>query len=177
MSNRRKDSMDVRELLSQLRLGASDRQISRDMRLARQTVKRYREWAQANELLEGKLPAVEELQALLERSLPMTLPPQNTSSVEPYREMVKQLVEQEVETAAIYQRIRERGYSGSYSAVYRFVQAFKPGQSKATVRVERQPGEDHPYSGVPGGARGGGADGALEKGCACGGVAGGGGEK
>jgi transposase len=142
MSNRRKDVMNIRELLSQIQAGASDRQISRDMKLARQTVKRYREWAQSNGLLEGKPLAVEELHALLEGSMPMTTPPQNTSSVEPYREVVKQLIEQEVETAAIYQRLLERGYRGSYSAVYRFVRELKGGQPKATVRVERKPGEE-----------------------------------
>jgi transposase len=134
--------MNIRELLGQIRAGASDRQISRDMKLARQTVKRYRAWAQANGLLERALPPVEELQALLEKSLPITPTPQNTSSVEPYREVVKRLVEQEVETAAIYQRIQERGYSGSYSAVYRFVRVLKPRQTKAVVRVERKPGEE-----------------------------------
>ena len=51
MSNRRKNTMDIREILNQLRSGTSDRQISQDMGIARQTVKRYREWAKASGLL------------------------------------------------------------------------------------------------------------------------------
>lgn len=142
MSNRRKNVMDIRELLNQLRSGASDRQISRDMQIARVTVRRYREWAQAAGLLAGPLPPVEELRAAVERTMPTKPAPQNTSSVEPYREVVKQMVAAEVEVAAIYQRLIERGFSGSYSAVYRFVGALKPRQPKTTVRVERKPGEE-----------------------------------
>jgi hypothetical protein len=41
MSNRRKDVMDIRELLTQLRSGASDRRISQDTQIARLTVKQY----------------------------------------------------------------------------------------------------------------------------------------
>ena len=134
--------MDIRELLNQLRSGASDRQISRDMQIARVTVRRYREWAQSANLLSGPLPPVEELRQAVEQAMPARPAPQNTSSVEPYREAVKQMVEAEVEVAAIYQRLVERGFSGSYSGVYRFVRSLKPRQPKTTVRVERKPGEE-----------------------------------
>ena len=137
--------MDVRELLTQIRANESDRQIHRDTGVARRTIKRYREWAQVQGLLEGELPRLEELVKLFKEKLPMPTPPQNTSSVEPYRDIVKQLVDQNIETAALYQRLLERGYSGSYSAVYRFVRTLKPKKGKgreATVRVERKPGEE-----------------------------------
>jgi transposase len=52
------------------------------------------------------------------------------------------MVEAEVEAAAIYQRLKERGFTGSYSGVYRFVRMLKPVQPKTTVRVERKPGEE-----------------------------------
>jgi transposase len=142
MSNRRKNVMDIRELLNQLRSGASDRQISRDMQIARLTVKRYRAWAQNQGLLSGPLPPVAELCAAVERAFPAKPAPQNTSSVEPYREVVKGWVEAEVEVAAIYQRLKERGFRGTYSGVYRFVRTLKPMQPKVTVRVERKPGEE-----------------------------------
>jgi len=134
--------MDVREIVNQLRSGASERQISQDMGIARQTVKRYRQWAETAGVLEGKLPKVETLQALLAEALPSKAAPQNTSSVEPYRAIVKEMVEAEVEAAAIYQRLKERGFSGTYSGVYRFVRSLKPLEPETTVRVERKPGEE-----------------------------------
>jgi transposase len=79
---------------------------------------------------------------LVEKAMPSKPAPQNTSSVEPYRVVVKELVEAEVEAAAIYQRLKERGFTGSYSGVYRFVRMLKPAQPKTTVRVERKPGEE-----------------------------------
>jgi transposase len=74
--------------------------------------------------------------------MPEQKPPQNVSSVEPYRKLVEQLVKENVEIAAIRCRLEEQGYSGSYQAVYRFVRRIKPRQPKATVRVERKPGEE-----------------------------------
>ena len=47
MANRRKDTMDIRELLLHMRAGSSDRQIERDTGIDRRTVKRYRDWATA----------------------------------------------------------------------------------------------------------------------------------
>lgn len=134
--------MDIREILTQLQAGISERQISRDLNLARQTVKRYRTWAETEGMLTGELPPVDKLQTRLAQTLPMPLPPQNTSSVQPYGEVVQQLVDQEVEVAAIHQRLTERGFTGTYAAVYRFVRKLKPKQPKTTVRVERKPGEE-----------------------------------
>jgi transposase len=74
--------------------------------------------------------------------MPEQKPPQNVSSVEPYRKLVEQLVKENVEIAAIRCRLEEQGYGGSYQAVYRFVRRIKPRQPKATVRVERKPGEE-----------------------------------
>jgi transposase len=62
--------------------------------------------------------------------------------VEPYRELVTQLVKENVEVAAIRCRLAERGYTGSYSAVYRFVNTIRPLLPDVTVRVERKPGEE-----------------------------------
>ena len=134
--------MDIRELLLHIRAGSSDRQIQRDTRVDRRTVKRYKEWAEAQGLLEGVLPSLEELQIRAEQTMPNESPPQNVSSVEPYRDLVVQLVKEHVEIAAIRCRLEERGYTGSYQAVYRFVRRLKPRTIQATVRVERKPGEE-----------------------------------
>ncbi|MBC8503473.1 MAG: IS21 family transposase [Chloroflexi bacterium] len=139
---RRKDLMDIRVILTHIQAGSSNRQIERDLRVDRRTVKRYREWAEEQELLEGELPEIEQLQRLLEETLPDRQPPQNVSTVEPYREIVEKLVKEKVEAKAIYHRLEERGFEGSYSAVYRFVRRFRKQHPEATVRVERPPGEE-----------------------------------
>ena len=134
--------MDIRELLLHIRAGSSDRQIQRDTQVDRRTIKRYKEWAQAQGLLEDALPSLEELQVLAEQTMPKPSPPQNISSVEPYRDLVVQLVKENVEIAAIQCRLEERGYTGSYQAVYRFVRKLRPRVPRVTVRVERKPGEE-----------------------------------
>ena len=134
--------MDIQELLRQLRANKSDRAIGRDLGMHRHTVKKYRLWARQQGLLEGTLPSLEELQQGLEASLPIASPPQNISSVEPYREQVLKLRREGVEIAAIHARLKERGYGGSYSSVRRFVRKLEPRLPEATVRVERKPGEE-----------------------------------
>lgn len=134
--------MDIREILYRLRRGESQRAISKDLQLNRQTVKRYRDWAEREGLLRGELPPIEELQRRLDASLPGGKPPQQVSTVEPYREQVLALRAQNVEIAAIHQRLLERGFSGSYAAVWRFVRQLEPPKPDATVRVERPPAEE-----------------------------------
>ena len=60
-------------------------------RVNRKTVARYRAWATGQGLLEGSLPPLGELHKLLKETMNTTLPPQNASSVEPYRELVVRL--------------------------------------------------------------------------------------
>lgn len=134
--------MDIRQILMHLREGQSDRNITKELSVNRRTVRRYREWAAQQGLLEGELPSLEELHALLEETLPVQPPPQNLSSVEPYREQVTQWLKQNVEVAAIHCRLQERGYTGSYSAVHRFARKLQPHTPEATVRVECQPGQE-----------------------------------
>jgi transposase len=135
--------MDIRELLIHLRTQTSDRQIASDLRLNRRTVRRYRGWAQEQGLLSGELPAVEELQARLAVTLPERIPPQNRSALEPYREQIEQWRKAQVEIAAMRQRLMERGYTGSYASVWRFVRRLADEQEGQTyLRVETEPGEE-----------------------------------
>jgi transposase len=134
--------MDIRELLVHIRAEPSNRQVARDIGVDRRTVQRYREWAQAQGLLTGPLASLAELQVRLEQTMPQRQPPQNISSIEPYRELVEQLVRENIEAAAIHCRLTERGYTGSYSAVHRFVSKLRPHTPDTTVRVERKPGEE-----------------------------------
>jgi transposase len=134
--------MDIREILRRLRAGQSNRAVARATGIDRKTVGRYRAWAAKHGLLSGPLPPLGELHQLVEETLKGPPPPQNASSVEPYREMVVKLRQESVEIAAIHQRLKERGYTGSYSSVHRFVRHLEPKSPKVTVRVETPPGEE-----------------------------------
>lgn len=134
--------MDIRSIIHHLRQGASERQTARDLGIGRDTIRRYHTWAKAHGLMTGDLPSVEILQQMAEQTLKVPSPPQNTSSVAPYKDVVRQLLDEGVEMAAIHQRITERGYTGSYASVYRFSRQIAPKEVDAVVRVERAPGEE-----------------------------------
>ena len=144
MPGRRKKTVDIRELVLQMRKSDKDRVVQRTTGIHRQTVKRYRAWAAEQGLLsDAPLPALAALQGLVDETLAEPKPPQNTSSVEPHRATVQQLRKEGVEMAAIFQRLLEGGYRGSYSAVRRFVHSLEPAaQPEVMVRVERRPGEE-----------------------------------
>jgi transposase len=134
--------MDIREMLRRLRQGQSNRAIAKDLGIDRKTVSRYRDWAIEQGLLAGQLPPLSDLHQLLRETLNSPPPPQNTSTVEPYRETVIKMRKQGVEIAAVHERLKERGYTGSYASVYRFVSHLEPPTPDVTVRVETRPGEE-----------------------------------
>jgi transposase len=141
MPFRKKDTLHIRELLRRLRAESSERQIRQDTGLARDTIRRYKKWAVEHGLLQlDLLPSAEHLQSLLDATLPPLLPPQNLSSVEPYAELVAKLRGDEVEMAAIHSRLKERGYRGSYSSVWRYVRNIELKDPEVTLRVETPPG-------------------------------------
>jgi transposase len=134
--------MDIRELLRHMRQGQSNRAIAKALGIDRKTVSRYRAWAVEQGLLEESLPSLSALHNLVGETLSSTPPPQNISSVEPYRGIVIKLRQEGVEMAAICERLKERGYTGTYSSVYRFVRNLEPRVPEVTVRVETPPGEE-----------------------------------
>ena len=134
--------MDIRELLRHIQSTPSDRAVQRATGAHRQTVQRYRAWAAQHNLLRGPLPPIEEVQHLLDTTFVLPPPPQTVSSIEPYRALVTQLHADGVEGTAILQRLGEAGYHGSLSALYRFLHQLTPPRPYATVRVEREPGEE-----------------------------------
>jgi hypothetical protein len=142
MSGRRIELMDIREVLLHLRAGARDSRIQRELAVDWRTVKKYRGWAERQGLLTGPLPELGELQRLVQATLNAPPPPQNVSSVAAYADLVRQLRQEGVEVAALWERRKERGFRGSYAAVWRFVQRLEPGTVDVTVRVESRPGEE-----------------------------------
>jgi transposase len=134
--------MDIREILRRLRKGQSDRAVAKAMGIDRKTVGRYHKWAAEQDLLEGPLLPLSDLHQLVQETLNTALPPQNVSSVASYRELVEKLRRDGVEIAAIHERLKERGYTGSYASVHRFVRHLEPPEPDVTVRVETRPGEE-----------------------------------
>ncbi len=134
--------MDVIRVLQELREGVSNREVSRRTGVSRGTVSKYRRWAKETGLLEGSLPAVEEIEAKRRAYFGEALPPQNRSTLGEYRQKVDELREAGVEIAAIHQRLVERGFDGSYWAVYRYVKRQEGVKQEVTLRVERSPGEE-----------------------------------
>lgn len=134
--------MDIREVIRYMRAGRGDRSIARCLGVNRKTVARYRTWATEQGLLERDVPELGDLQRLLDATMNAPAPPQNVSTVEPYREMVEQLHQGGVEMAAIRARLQERGYAGSYASVVRFVKRLHPAVAETVLRVETPPGEE-----------------------------------
>lgn len=140
MPFRKKDTLHIRELLRRLRAGQSERQVRTDTGLARDTIRRYKNWAQEQGLLAlDTLPSAEHLQALLDDTLPPLLPPQNLSSLASYADFIASLGD-DIEMAALYGRLRERGYMGSYSSVWRYVTKKRAALPEVVLRIETDPG-------------------------------------
>ena len=130
-----------KDIIYRLRAGESERRISRDLGICRPTVHKYKLKAEEEGFLTGTaMPEERDIRSSLG---PAPQPPKIPSSLEPYRQIVQGYVEQGLEMAAIFQRLKEDHlYSGSYSAVRRFVPRLKPKAVEAFVRVHSQPGEE-----------------------------------
>jgi transposase len=143
MSARRIDMLDIRELIRHLQAGQSNRQIGLAMHVSRVTVRKYRAWAVAHDLIKRPLASPEEVAHLLEQEQALHPAVKASSSLEPYRAVVTDLRQRGVEMMAIFQRLRdEHAFTGTYSSVRRFVHTLEPAQPDATIRIERQPGEE-----------------------------------
>ena len=132
----------LRELIYRLRAGESQRRIARDLGLSRTTVSKYRTWAEAQGYLDETHPLPDNA-TLMAAWGDHPSRSRSESSVEPYREVVQNWVEQGVEMMAIWQHLQDDyQYQGSYSAVRRFVHKLRPTASPAFVRVRTAPGEE-----------------------------------
>jgi transposase len=145
MSNRRLETMDVQELLRRLRAGEPERAIARSLKVARKTVRKYHRWAEAEQLLSGDLPSPAELHARLAKSFRPARPPQNQSTLEPYRDEIDAMLTRGLKPRSIYQLLSDRpGFTASESAVWRLCVKLRAARTPLPVvmgRVETRPGE------------------------------------
>ena len=69
-------------------------------------------------------------------------PVQRPSKLDPFKETVVKMVESYPYSAAqIYQRLREEGFAGGYTAVKKFVRKVRPKREKAFLKLAFAPGE------------------------------------
>ncbi len=132
----------LRDLIHRLRTGESERRIAQDMQISRPTVHKYHLLAKREGYLDPERPLPDD--STLRQVLgPGPQPPKIASSLEPYREAVQSLLKQGVEMTAMWQRLKDNyGYTGSYSAVRRFVRHLEPETPEAYTRVHTAPGEE-----------------------------------
>ena len=141
MAGRRRDVLDVREILRRLQLGQGHRAIARELGTSRKTVAKYHQWARQQGFDLGSVPPPAELQVRL--SAADRPPPRVPFVAEPFRERIIALRRQGVECRAILARLREEsGFTGSYSALWRFVRSLEPPTPTAYVRIETAPGQE-----------------------------------
>jgi len=79
----------LHDLIYRLRAGESERRIAGDLKVSRPTVHKYKVWAQGQGYLEPGRP-LPELATLLAALGPVSEPPQMTSSLASYQEVVEQ---------------------------------------------------------------------------------------
>ncbi len=125
-----------------MRCGASQRSIVRNTGISRPTIEKYRKLAEREGFLDSETPLPDDATLLGVLGAPPR-PLQTSSSVEPYAEIVKELLDQQVEMTTILDRLHENyGYTGSYSSLRRYVRRVRPRAPDVVVRVHTLPGEE-----------------------------------
>lgn len=132
---------EYRHTVVPVRLGDSDRALSKAGLIERLKAKTLRTVAAAQGWLDPETPLPDEkvFAQVLDTS-PAGRP--TPSSIEPYRPVVERWVEQDIQCTTICQAlVRQYGFASSYSSVYRFVRSLEQVMPKATCHLEFAPGE------------------------------------
>ncbi len=131
MARRRFEMFQYRQVLTRLRAGQTDRQISRARLMGRGKVGAFRALAQAQGWLDphGALPD----DAALAAAMGAELRARSTiSTAEPHRARIERWMAEGIAGTVIHAALcREYGYSGSYSAVYRLICSIRRALSMA----------------------------------------------
>ena len=135
MSNKRFEMHEIRQVLVQMRLGATDRAIAQSGLMGRKKLAQLRKLATAEGLLDPKtsLPNDSVLAPVFgkPRSRPAV-----ESSVVPWKDLILEWHRDKVPGTAIYAAlVRNHHYRGTYSSVRRFLQTYaqEPDGESATV--------------------------------------------
>jgi len=139
MANRRFDMHEIRNVLIRMRLGETDRQISRAGFIGRHKAGRLRELASEQGWLDQDAPppANDVIAEMIRRPVE----PQANSLVEPYAELVLSWAKRGITGVAIHQTLaRNFGFTGAYNSVKRFLRRHRE-KAPATIILDFHPGE------------------------------------
>jgi transposase len=143
MSHRRFEMYQYRQVLARMRQGDSDRDIARSRLMGRKKVAQLRAVAQERGWLapDVALPEDAVLATLFTRRA--GLPGQCISSLEPWRAQIVTWREEGIQGTTIHAAlVRRYGYTGSYSAVHRFISQLPPTATlDVPLRLHFKPGE------------------------------------
>lgn len=141
MSNRRFEMYEYRHALVRMRLGESDRQITKTGLMGRRKLAHVRLTAESQGWLNpaASLPTDAALSSFFAGRA--TSQP-STSSIIPFQDDVRDWVKQGIAGCTIHQAlIRKHGFTGAYSSVRRFIAKIKEVTPVATVMLDFAPGD------------------------------------
>ena len=141
MANRRFEMHEYRQILVRMRLGDSDRDIARTGLMGRRKAGEVRQLAQEQGWLDVSqaLPDDEGLARVLIRPSARA---QTTSQVVPFAADVKKWARAGIQGTTIHDAlVRKHGFTGSYSAVRRFLHSLHLSEPEATTILEFEPGD------------------------------------
>ena len=133
---------EYRQVLTRMRLGDTDRAISRAGLMGRRKVAVLRQVAEQAGWLDpaAVLPEDTELARVL--STGRAVKSSSVSLVEPFRDRVTDWWDQGIQGTTIYAAlVRQHGFRGSYSSVRRFLATLEAAHPRVTTVLEFEPGE------------------------------------
>lgn len=141
MPNRRFEMHHFRQAVVRMRLGDTDRGIAKSGLMGRRKAAAIRAVAQRHGWLDPTQPLPDD-EFLVKTFLCPSSRPQAPSQVFPHREEVEQWHTAGLRGTVIHQALkRKHGFTGSYSSVRRFLQAYDRKHPQATTVLEFEPGD------------------------------------
>lgn len=141
MANRRFEMYEFHQILSRMRLGASDRQLAKAGLVGRVKAGEIRSIAQSHDWLNPHTPFPEDtvLAAVFQRQSSL---PRQDSLAKPYEEQLRAWQAEGIQATTIHQAlVRNHQFPGSYSSVRRLLQKLAGDSPQATVMLDFDPGE------------------------------------
>lgn len=136
MANRRFELFEYRQVLVRMRQGDSDRDIARGGLMGRKKLTTVRREAEARSWLDPVQPLPDDATIAGVFGRTPHLPHTCVSTVEPYREQVREWLAAGVQGTTIHAALqRNHGYAGSYCAVKRMLRHLAAERSVATTTI------------------------------------------